>query len=253
MLPPFSVPVYQPAPYTYAGLEFQQLPIIAQHYLADVARLMPPVAYNPDPDSIPNQRWFLAEALFRSLRGIDIALVHKRLEAYQASREAELSPSLSVIEDASKKDEKRIFEVLGVLMPERQRTLDEFVLKFDALVWLDAEGHEHFTRENWQAFRDSLLTPILESTGRQLQKLDEAIAKEYTERDAELKIKEQQPVMPVTPSDSDNWRAGPRTPKHEFERTFLDSQDTRGKFHGKGPDYGAVWRTKRRASLAGGR
>ncbi|KAF9241858.1 hypothetical protein BU15DRAFT_60754 [Melanogaster broomeanus] len=212
MLLPFSVPVYQPSPYTYVGREFNQLPIVAQHYLAAVAQLMPPIAYNPDPEAIPNQRWFLAEALFRALQGIDIALVNRRLEAHHASREALLSPSSVDFEEAAKQEKRRISE-------SDNGTLDEFVLKFDALVWLDVDGHEAFTQEDWQAFRDALLTPIMDETGRALRRHDEAMVKDYMERHVN-EIKEQQQHVAPSPSKSDNWRAGPRTPKRGV-RSFL--------------------------------
>jgi hypothetical protein len=196
--PPFSVPVYQATPYTYAGLEFDQLPTIAQHYLTDIAHL----PYYPE--TIPNQRQFLAEALFRALKGIDIALVYRRLEAYHASQEAQQSPSRVDFADAMKQNQLRMFEVLGVLMPERQRILNKFVLMYDALVWLDMEEDENFTQD-WQEFRDSLLTQILDETDHALRTLDEHMVEVYMESNKVGEIKGQQRVL--CPSD---WRARPR-------------------------------------------
>ncbi|KAF8840713.1 hypothetical protein BDN67DRAFT_608143 [Paxillus ammoniavirescens] len=160
---------------------------------------MPPVAYNPD--TTPNQRWFLAEALFRALLGIDIALVNRRLEAYHASREAQQSPSCVDFADATKAYFSSAWCFDG---SERQRT--RFVLKLDVPVWLDVEGHEKlYSGGRFEIFwslgywtkraGDSKSTCIMESNIGE--------------------IKGQRHVL--SPSDSANWRARPR---HDVSRTL---------------------------------
>ncbi|KAF9227169.1 hypothetical protein BS17DRAFT_775065 [Gyrodon lividus] len=123
------------------------------------------MAHNPD--AIPNQRWFFVEALLM----IDIAL-----EAHSASLEAQLSPTS--VDDAAEQEDRRIYEVLVVLMPERQHTLDQFVLKFDTLVWLDAEGL--LRMKTGRRFEIPFLT--LGATGRAVQGLDEAVVEECIQR-----------------------------------------------------------------------
>lgn len=176
MLPPFSVPVYEPLPYTLSGLTFLQLPPPTQRYLVMV-KLVPPHA--PDLNTIEDERSRISLALFRSLKGTDIALVELRHETVAMSRELEAgaSPSAARYAAAVQRQETRLKEVLGVLLPERELLFNEYLIKFDALIWLDQEGRENYTLEDWQRHRDARLRPILDYTSRALVALDESVTK----------------------------------------------------------------------------
>ncbi|KAG1722340.1 hypothetical protein EDD22DRAFT_738442, partial [Suillus occidentalis] len=55
----------------------------------------------------------------------------------------------------------RLQKLLGDVLPERELIFNAFMIKFDALVWLDQQGREHYTPDDWQRHRDALLKPIL--------------------------------------------------------------------------------------------
>lgn len=176
MLPPFSVPVYQPLPYALSNLTFHELPLLTQHYLG-TAKLVPPHARGLN--SIEDERSRISLALFRSLKGNDIALVELRHEAAAMSRkqEARASPSAAWNAAAVQRQEARLQEVLGVLLPERELLFNEYLTKFDALIWLDQAGREHYTPEDWQMDRDARLRSILDYTSRALIAMDESVTK----------------------------------------------------------------------------
>ncbi|EGO00472.1 hypothetical protein SERLA73DRAFT_181080 [Serpula lacrymans var. lacrymans S7.3] len=247
MLPSFTPPIYEPHAYAYAGLAFSQLPTIAQHYLTTVARLMPPAAY--DPSAIHEERSRLSLSLFRSLQGIDIAMVEKRQEAYSIAKLGDTSPTHEWYETALQKDQERLHEVFNVLLPERERTLDEFMIKFDALVWLDVDGHEDFSLEQWQEHRNNLSTPILNYTGQALVALDSAVSKKNVEGDDNWRS----PSVPVSPI----WRThSPRYPRPDkahsemqwkVERTLQDIRNKhRGSaYHPPSSVYGGKWHSRK--------
>src|SRR6267154_4672458 len=139
MIPPFSVPVYQPLPYALAGLTFMQLPLLTQRYLG-MAKLVPPHAR--DLNSIEDERSRISVALFRSLKGTDIRLVDLRHETVAMVHELErgISPSADLHAATVQRQDARLQEVLGILLPERELIFNEYLVRFDALVWLDQEG-----------------------------------------------------------------------------------------------------------------
>ncbi|KAG1751430.1 uncharacterized protein EDB91DRAFT_1105478 [Suillus paluster] len=173
MLPPFSVPVYEPLPYALSGLTFLDLPIRTQLYLTD-AKLVPP--HTRGVNSIEDERSRISIALFRCLTGTDIALVNMRHEAVAMARylAEDTSPRAHWHAEAQ---ETRLKEVLGVLLPERKLHFKEYMIKFDALVWLDQQGRENYTLEDWQRHRDALLKPILDHTSHALVALDESVTR----------------------------------------------------------------------------
>ena len=219
MLPPFSVPVYEPFPYALSGLAFLQLPARIQHYLV-TAKLVPPHVRGLN--SVEDELSRISIALFRSLKGTDIALVEKRHETVAMSREYEAGPSHSADRYAAA-DESRLREVLGNLLPEREGLFNDYMIKFDALIWLDQQRHKHYTPEDWQRHRDARLEPILDYTSRALVALDESVTKRtmttgYTSR------------LPHSPSfhppctgttrprtNSHTSRAGPQGPDSDGE------------------------------------
>jgi hypothetical protein len=177
MLPPFSVPVYEPLPYALADLTFAQLSPFTQHYLVQVAGLVPPNA--PGLNSIEKERSRISKALFRCLMGTSIDLVELRHEAAAMSRELEagIRRSADWYAASVQRQERRLHEVLGVLLPEREVLFNEYLMKFDALIWLDQEGRENYSVEDWQRHRDARLNPILDYTNRALVAMDEAVTK----------------------------------------------------------------------------
>ncbi|KAG2154350.1 uncharacterized protein EDB93DRAFT_1061433, partial [Suillus bovinus] len=167
MMPAFSVPVYEPLPYALSGLSFMQLPMCTQRYLLDIAELVPPHVFKQK--FISDERSLISMALFRSLIGNDMALVRQRDKAYfmacdlQIGIPAHVSPQWHY-----EKQTARVQFVRGTLLPERELIFNEFMIKFDALVWLDRQGRGDYTPEDWQLYRDALLRPIIDRTSAQL-------------------------------------------------------------------------------------
>ncbi|KAG2111147.1 uncharacterized protein F5147DRAFT_97931 [Suillus discolor] len=166
-MPPFSVPVYDPPPYALSGLSFSQLPMHTQRYLQFIAKLVPPDV--PGADSISDERSIISMALFRSLIGNDMALVRQRDNAIAMARKLRRDiPSQETTQWHWEQEAMRIQFVVHTLLPERELIFNEFMIKFDALVWLDQRRWENRTSECWQRYRDALLEPILDRTSTQL-------------------------------------------------------------------------------------
>lgn len=176
MTPPFSVPVYEPLPYALSGLSFTQLPRYTQRYLLNIAKLVPPHA--PDVNSVSVERSIISMALFPSLLGNDMNLVDLRHEAIAMARDLGRGiPPQAIAQWHVEMEKWRLQKVFGILLPERELIFNLFVVKFDALLWLDQEGRENYTPEDWQRYRDALLKPILDNTSKQLVALDESFRK----------------------------------------------------------------------------
>lgn len=174
MIPPFSVPVYEPLPYALSGLSFTQLPMYTQHYLLDIAKLVPPHAHKVN--SILDEHSIISLALYISLTRNDIALVNLRYETIVMARDLERGiPRQAGVQWHLAAQNKRLQTVLDTLLPEREIIFKEFMIKFDALVWLDQEGRENYTPEDWQRYRNVLLKPILDHTSEQLVARDEYV------------------------------------------------------------------------------
>ncbi|KAG1777794.1 hypothetical protein EV702DRAFT_1101006 [Suillus placidus] len=173
MIPPFSVPVYEPLPYALSGLSFTQLPLYTQRYLRNIAKSVSPHA--PDVNSISVERSIISMGLFPSLLGNDMNLVDLRHEAIAMARDLErgIPPQASAQWHAAM-EKWRLQKVFGTLLPERELIFNQFMIKFDALLWLDQEGRENYTPEDWQRYRDALLKPILDNTSKQLVALDKS-------------------------------------------------------------------------------
>lgn len=219
MIPPFSVPVYEPLPYALSGLSFTQLPVCTQRYLLDVAKLVPPHA--PDVNSISVERLIISMALFPSLIGNDMNLVDLRREAIAMARDlAKGVPPQASAQWHVEVENRRLQKVLGILLPERELIFNEFMIKFDALVWLDQQGREDYTPEDWQRHRNALLKPILDYTSKQLVVLDMIIGYNHLV-----------PSLPYPPLRSDtsrarSWRSATRGPdsREDFPRGRMSSR-----------------------------
>lgn len=174
MIPPFSVPVYEPLPYALSGLSFTQLPIHTQRYLLDIAQSAP--LHSPEMNFILDQRSIISLELFNDLIGNDTALVNMRYEAIVMARDLQtgISPQATA-EWHMAAQNKRLHIVLDILLPERELIFNEFMIKFDALVWLDQEGRRKYTPEDWKRYRDALLKPILDQTSNRLVARDEYV------------------------------------------------------------------------------
>ena len=95
----------------------------------------------------------LCGQLCRTLEGNTMALVQARRNAKRAS--LELVPS-SPVDHMRMDDARRVTEVIAVLLPERERMMDDFVGKFDALVWLElaTSNKQEMSIEEQQRYRD---------------------------------------------------------------------------------------------------
>ncbi|KIK46757.1 hypothetical protein CY34DRAFT_800103 [Suillus luteus UH-Slu-Lm8-n1] len=159
-------PVYQPLPYALSGLSYTQLPISTQQYLQN-AKLVPPHA--PDVNFISAERLSISTALFSNLIMNDLNLVKSRLATIAMARNLAIGiPSEAKLQRHVAAQERRLQYVFGNVLPKRELILDAFMIQFDALVWLDQQGREHYTPEDWQSYRDALLKPILDNTSERL-------------------------------------------------------------------------------------
>jgi hypothetical protein len=192
-----------------------QLPVYTQRYLLDVAKLLPPHA--PDMNSISVERSIISMALLSSLLGNDMVLAELRHEAIIMARDlARGIPPQASAHWHAEVENYRIEKVLGTLLPERELIFNEFMIKFDALVWLDQQGRENYTPEDWQRYRDMLLNPILDYTSKQLVALDRLVRN----RPAIIRYNRRVPPLPYSPFRSSradtnrarSWRSATRGP-----------------------------------------
>ncbi|KIK39658.1 hypothetical protein CY34DRAFT_808060 [Suillus luteus UH-Slu-Lm8-n1] len=167
-------PVYEPLPYALSGLDFTQLPVCTQQYLQE-AKLASPHA--PDANFILAERLNISTALSSGLIKNDLDLVKLRLETVAMASDLEIGiPSQDDLQrHVLAAQECRLKKLLGDVLPERELIFNAFMTKFDALVWVDQQGREHYTPEDWQRHRDALLKPILNNTSQQLVALDNAV------------------------------------------------------------------------------
>ncbi|KAG1905088.1 uncharacterized protein F5891DRAFT_944544, partial [Suillus fuscotomentosus] len=129
--------------------------------------LVPPDV--PEVESILDERSIISMALFRSLIGNDRALVRQRDDAIAMARKLQRDiPSQETTQWHLEQQTMRIQFVFGTLLPERKFIFNAFMIKFDALVWLDQRRWENRISEYWQRYRDALLEPILDHTSTQL-------------------------------------------------------------------------------------
>jgi hypothetical protein len=174
MIRPFSVPVYEPLPYTLSGLKFSQLPMHTQRYLLNIAKSAPP--HKLKMNFISDQRSIISLALSTNLKWNDVVLVNMRHEAIIMARNLQRGiPSRASVKRHLAAQNRRLQTVFGTLLPERELIFNEFMIKFDALVWLDQEGRENYTPRDWQRYRDTLLKPILDHTSERLVARDEYV------------------------------------------------------------------------------
>ncbi|GJE89990.1 hypothetical protein PsYK624_061090 [Phanerochaete sordida] len=150
--------IYVPSPYSLTNISFEELPHLAQHYLTDVLSISAPHAMTPG--QIETEMSRLCAQLCRALEGNTMALVQARRQADLACLDAE--PRSPVDLDAD--NAQRVLEVLGILLPERERLMDDFVGRFDALVWLDLSQprEEPLSIEQQKKYRDE--HPLFQAT-----------------------------------------------------------------------------------------
>lgn len=103
-----TTPMYMPSAYAFSRLQFYELSSPAQHYLANVARLVPP-SYHPDPNVVKEKRSQLAVALYRSLQGVDMAMIgfFWRLALYGTSSTIPVVPVTRLFRSRMKSDYKK--------------------------------------------------------------------------------------------------------------------------------------------------
>lgn len=193
MHPSFAVPIYEPSPYVFSGLTLDQLPLLARYYLADIAEVLPPALY--EPELLAARRSQLALALFRSLQGVDMALVERRQDARRTAAQRPDETVEQWRQRTEEQDRERIETVVDVLLPERQILLDEFMIKLDTLVWVEMEGQTGSSRrsvQEQQVYRDEICAPILEYTNKALIALDEAVMAKTTEMEQHMSAGKQE-------------------------------------------------------------
>ncbi|KAI0076140.1 hypothetical protein K474DRAFT_1663409 [Panus rudis PR-1116 ss-1] len=174
---PFVAPEYVPSPYAFAGLSYKKLPPAAKRYLQKEVGVTAPSKINSTDLEVRYEQ--LEQNLMRSLEGNNYALVERSHEVRRGSRgslsmtPSPASPDFTMTQamDAPptyqtilENDIRRLSEVLNVILPERQIILDEFLLKWDALFWLEMEGipeELRFSVETQILTRDTTVKHIL--------------------------------------------------------------------------------------------
>lgn len=172
---PLSIPIYEPMRYWFSGLEYHELPELARDFLQDMITNH----YQPRQKLqrlIEHKHRELAIGLALSLQGNDGGLVRLRHQARSSfvslsqcqSREVETGVAESRV-----RDEHRIKEVLEVLIPHRKQILDDFMVRFDALIWYELKPTENqMPKQEQESYRGARCKPILEGTYLALGVLD---------------------------------------------------------------------------------
>lgn len=166
MIAPSSIPAfeYEPSAYAFSGVAFNQLPLLAQHYLINIVGDTSPTQWDEEKAAtICANRTTLIQTFFRAVQGNDDALVTAWRAAKRLGPEAYQQRS-------------------AVLGPERKRHYDDFVTEFDALIWLELESRiasgEKIGPENQQKYRnvDCRLLEALRQRSEMLRALDADVA-----------------------------------------------------------------------------
>lgn len=165
-----SIPIYEPMRYWFSGLEYHELPELAREFLQDLI----PNHYQPRhklQHLIDQKHRKLAVGLALSLQGNDGGLVRLRHQA--RSSFVSLSQSQADVAEEKVRDEKRIQEVLEVLIPHRKQILDDFMVRFDALVWCELKPAENrMAKEEQDIYRNARCKPVIDGTNLALRVLD---------------------------------------------------------------------------------
>ncbi|CAL1706134.1 unnamed protein product [Somion occarium] len=183
----FKAPVYIPSEYNFSGLQFDELPHLAKHYLANEIGITSPS--DATSEELVNRYIELASKLVRCLEGNDRALVELKTDARRKSIIAPHEPEMTTYG----RDMARVKQVLEVLLPERQSILDDFVVKWDALIWLEMEGLDERTRltvEQQKQHRHNTLIPVLERSQESPVELDEHVLL------LEMRVRDNRHILP---------------------------------------------------------
>ncbi|KAL4253292.1 hypothetical protein ABKN59_005122 [Abortiporus biennis] len=141
---------YIPPSYTFHGLRFHQLPLSAQQYIQVEFNVSSPLPRRFD---FRFQRAWerISNNLVSELRGNNDFLVNLKLDA-----EFTRPPGT---EDQSKSNEstniylndlERLRQVVGEVLPARRDFLDAFMIKWDAIFWLDMESRSRIPNKETQ-------------------------------------------------------------------------------------------------------
>ncbi|KII92982.1 hypothetical protein PLICRDRAFT_696234 [Plicaturopsis crispa FD-325 SS-3] len=225
----FKSPCHTIRPYTYTAKSWHELPGIAQHHLAqvdptrstvlDATPINPHGLYNTiDIQGCCRQ---LVSRFLRSLEGVDNIIVQKRHEALGLIGPAETTPG------RDERDAERVWLVQNILMPERQNLVDEFALRFDALLWLEFESERGLDRsydddavERDRMERDERIAPAIFEANRCLEALHRSVIearanRERLERQAAAYLATQREIrglavdeMPQLPRDTEDTAVG---------------------------------------------
>ena len=131
-------PNWSPLPYAFSDLSFESLPKEAQNFLA-THDLYPPKNY--DTETVNYIRQYRARKLYRTIEGVQGAIVMKRRELASMNPNDIPWDELDTLEETpcSPKNSCKylLLEVVTILYPELCDHLNDFMLDMDALVWLD--------------------------------------------------------------------------------------------------------------------
>lgn len=174
----FCPPAYVPEPYSLAGVEFSVLPEEIKQFLA--------TEFGVTKDNIesPRQNLLLTWRRLEDQLRDDIVLsncafIEVKTAAERTRREVWWRP----FKDIQAADQRRAWHVLNVLLPARERVLDNFVEKTDALVWLELQstnlGRQMSTKEQ-EVYRDRKISRLIERTAKPVDVVNEAIKGQET-------------------------------------------------------------------------
>lgn len=180
---PFKAPTYEASEYVFSGLSFDELPDQARSYLANEIGVTSTsrMTYNHFVHGFVE----LSRQLRTCLEGNDRALIGLKNEVRRKSICGSLEPTVATEEE----NLARLQHVLEVLLPERQAILDNFVQKWDALIWLEIEGMPQEGRpphEQQQRYRNDSLERVFEMANESTSELDEKLLREEMQEMSKL-------------------------------------------------------------------
>jgi hypothetical protein len=183
---PISLPIYTPANYWFFALGYEKLPSVACSFLDDLSTKY---EFRDLGLYVKNKRRQLAESLQSNLRGNDEGLVRLRHQARRTyiellsdgfssesqrrrTRSKKELPVERILEQR-RRDGQRLRDVLEQLIRERIGILDDFMTKFDALVWWEMQSVANVMLEASQArHRNAACKPLIDGVNHDLKDLD---------------------------------------------------------------------------------
>lgn len=164
-----TLPRYDPLPYSFAGLEFCELPDEAKEYLSRDLEITENNLWVPT--NLFRRKREIEEELRGAISKSNTALIELKREVTKTGENLSWVELKKIVEA----DNKRVEKVLEELLPKRLKALYRFTMKMDTLIWLEynapISGCQLSAKEQ-QRHRDRRLSRVLQETQKPVQYLD---------------------------------------------------------------------------------